>query len=206
MTMTISPVKLPTELQNQTNGDLDPALLKPIGTNTSTLKVVADWYAVMQKEFQKDTGRFLSFTFGGGYRTWNQQYNLFTSRYEKISYATWLVTPTDRRKTWKAEAGVHKALNPSTTYWRKKKIYRADGTFYYPATAAVPGTSNHGLGLAIDLAIGSPEHATSLSAADRTWLEANIARFGFSYESLSEPWHVRYVVGDVCPPYINEKH
>jgi len=207
MAMTIVPVKMPTELQNQSNGDLDPALLKPIGTKTSMLATAADWYAVMQKEFLKDTGRVLSFTFGGGYRTWQQQYNLFISRYEKISYATYLVTPSTRRKVWKAEQGVHKALNPSTSYWRKKVIGTLpNGQPRYPATAAVPGTSNHGLGLACDLAIGRPESATSLTAPDRAWLEANIHRFGFSYESTSEPWHIRYVVGDACPPYINEKH
>jgi hypothetical protein len=207
MVMSIAPVKYPTELQNQSNGDIDPSLLKLIGTNTYMLKVAADWYAVLQKEFQKANGRPLSFTFGGGYRTWKQQYNLFVSRYEKVSYATYLVTPSTRRKVWPAEVGPNRPLNPSKSYWRKKVIGTLpNGTNRYPATAAVPGTSNHGWGLACDLAIGVPEHATGLTGTDRTWLENNIARFGFSYESTSEPWHVRYVMGDVCPPFINERH
>lgn len=206
MVMSIRPVVFPTELQNQTNGALDRSLLSPIGTNTVMLKVAADWYKVLQSEFQKATGRALSFTFGGGYRSWDAQYNLFISRYEKVSAATYLVTPSSRRKVWPAEQGAHKALNPSKSYWRKKIIGRTPtGAPIYPATAAVPGTSNHGWGLAIDLAIGVPEHATGLSAADRAWLGANVERFGFSYESTSEPWHVRYVMGDVCPPFINEK-
>lgn len=205
MTMTITPVKLPLALQNQTNGDLDRGLLKPVGDRTVALAVVADWFKVMQDEFLKDRGRLLSFTYGGGYRTWDQQYNLFTSRYEKVSWATYALTPKARRKTWNAEVGFHKVLNPSKSYWRLKIIgYTLSGSPRYPAMAAVPGTSNHGLGLAIDLAIGTPQTAQGVNAADRAWLEANIHRFGFSYESLSEPWHVRYVIGDACPPHIFE--
>lgn len=207
MAMTIVPVKMPTELQNQSNGDLDPALLADIGFNTKMLDTPAQWFKVLKKEFEAANKRILNFTYGGGYRTWQQQYNLFISRYEKISYTTWLATPSTRRKVWPAEQGIHKSLNPTKSYWRKKVIgISPTGGKIYPATAAVPGTSNHGLGLAIDLAIGTPSSAVSLNSADRAWLEANIARFGFSYESTSEPWHIRYVVGDTCPPYINEKH
>lgn len=205
--MQIKTVVRPRVLQNQLNGDLEPSLLKPIGDKTVTLAVVADWFKVLQSEFFKARGRHLSFTYGGGYRTWDQQYNLFLSRYEKVSYATYLVTPSARRKVWPAEVGVHKLKNPSKSYWRKKVLgTRPDGTKIYGATAAVPGTSNHGVGLAIDLAIGTPQYAQPLNAADRFWLETNIDRFGFSYESTAEPWHIRYYVGDVCPSYINEKH
>jgi hypothetical protein len=200
--MTFTPVKMPTELSNQVNGDLNPGLLKPIGDRTVMLATPADWYAVLQTEFLKATGRHLSFTYGGGYRTWDQQHNLFVSRYKKVSFATYLVTPSARRKTWRAETGIHKALNPKTSYWALVQLPNGK----YPAMAAVPGTSNHGWGLAVDLAVGTPATAVGLNANDRAWLEANVGRFGFSYESASEPWHVRYVMGDVCPPYINEKH
>lgn len=205
MAMVITPVKYPTELQNQSNGDLDPGLLADIGFGTKMLATPAAWFKVMKAEFEKATGRVLNFTYGGGYRSWQSQYNLFISRYEKVSYATWLITPSNRRKTWNAEQGIRKPFNPTTSYWRKKVIGTLpNGQPRYPATAAVPGTSNHGWGLAIDLAIGVPASAVSLSASDRAWLEANVARFGFSYEDTSEPWHVRYVVGDVCPPFVNE--
>lgn len=204
--MQIKPVVKPRVLQNQSNGDLEPSLLKPIGDRTSVLAVVADWYKVLQGEFFKARGRHLSFTYGGGYRSWAAQHSLFLSRYEKVSYLTYAVTPADRRKVWPAELGEHRAANPSKSYWRKKVIgTRPDGTKIYPATAAVPGTSNHGVGLAIDLAIGTPQYAQPLNAGDRAWLEANVDRFGFSYESTSEPWHIRYYVGDTCPSFINEK-
>lgn len=202
MVMSIVPVKYPRVLQNQSNGNLDTVLLKPIGDRTFMLATPADWYGVMQKEFLAATGRHLSFTYGGGYRTWDDQYRLFISRYVKVSYGAWLATPSKRRKRWLAEVGLHKVKNPRTSYWVKRQLPSGG----YPATAAVPGESNHGIGLAVDLAIGTPDRAVGLSTADRQWLEANVHRFGFSYESLDEPWHVRYVMGDVCPPYMNEKH
>jgi hypothetical protein len=204
--MTFTPVKMPTVLASATNGDLHADLLAPIGDRTVMLKTPAAWYGVLQDEFHKATGRVLSFTYGGGYRTWQQQYNLFVSRYKKVGYATYAVTPSNRRKIWQADP-LHRnslgtLINPTKSYW--VLIQYPNGK--YPAMAASPGTSNHGWGLAVDLAIGTPSTAVSLSASDRTWLEANVARFGFSYESASEPWHIRYVAGDVCPPYINEKH
>jgi nucleoid-associated protein YgaU len=66
--------------------------------------------------------------------------------------------------------------------------------------AAVPGTSNHGLGLAADLALRN--HAGQLVGVTHfftAWLIANAARFGYSAEVQSEPWHWRYVAGDKIP-------
>jgi len=207
MTMAIHEVTMPRALQNQTNGDLHADVLKDIGFNETMWATAADWFHVLKKEFEAARKKILNFTYGGGYRTWDEQYNLFLTRYEKISWATYLITPAARRKKWNAEVGVHKAKNPSTYYWRLKKIGTLpNGQPRYGAMAAVPGTSNHGWGLAVDLAIGLPAHAQGLDFEDRAWLEANVARFGFSYESTTEPWHIRYYVGDVCPPYINEKH
>ncbi|WP_241479640.1 M15 family metallopeptidase, partial [Nocardiopsis lucentensis] len=58
-----------------------------------------------------------------------------------------------------------------------------------PGMAAHPGTSQHGLGLAVDLCggvheLGSPEHAWMLShAPTHGWVNPHWARNGF------EPWH-----------------
>lgn len=65
--------------------------------------------------------------------------------------------------------------------------YQIPGT----ASAACPGTSNHGLGLAIDVA--------NASGGRLTWLLANAKKYGFSWEIQSEPWHIRYVSGDHIP-------
>jgi murein L,D-transpeptidase YcbB/YkuD len=64
------------------------------------------------------------------------------------------------------------------------------------AAVATPGKSNHGWGLAVDVS-GS-------SGARLAWMLANAQRFGFSWESQDEAWHVRYVAGDTVPAVVLE--
>ncbi|MFC5748951.1 D-alanyl-D-alanine carboxypeptidase family protein [Actinomadura rugatobispora] len=66
---------------------------------------------------------------------------------------------------------------------------------YYqrPGFAAVPGTSNHGKGQALDLC-GGVENA---STAQFKWLEANSRKYGWfhpawAYSNPYEPWHWEY--------------
>lgn len=69
--------------------------------------------------------------------------------------------------------------------WNGVRWYHAFGP-----TTAVPGTSNHGRALAIDFVV---------TATWQTWMLANAARFGWSWEIQSEAWHLRYVAGDQLP-------
>jgi hypothetical protein len=67
-----------------------------------------------------------------------------------------------------------------------------------PQKAAVPGTSNHGLGLAVD--VGDGNNAVS----ERMWasMRATGPRFGWSHDEgarVGEDWHFRYV-GGFKPP------
>lgn len=64
-----------------------------------------------------------------------------------------------------------------------------------PALAAVPGTSNHGWGLAVDLCGGIERFGTPQYA----WMVANAGRFGFLHPTWAdpgrgreEPWHWEY--------------
>jgi cell wall-associated NlpC family hydrolase len=64
-----------------------------------------------------------------------------------------------------------------------------------PALAAVPGTSNHGWGLAVDLCGGIEIFGT----AQYAWMKANAGRFGFLHPDWAEPgrgreepWHWEY--------------
>ena len=64
-----------------------------------------------------------------------------------------------------------------------------------PALAAVPGTSNHGWGLAVDLCGGIERFGT----AQYTWMKANAGRFGYLHPDWAEPgrgreepWHWEY--------------
>ncbi|MGR6963571.1 D-alanyl-D-alanine carboxypeptidase family protein [Geodermatophilus sp. URMC 61] len=65
-----------------------------------------------------------------------------------------------------------------------------------PELAAVPGTSNHGWGLAVDLCGGVERFGT----AQYAWMVANAGRFGFVHprwadpgNGREEPWHWEYV-------------
>ncbi len=66
---------------------------------------------------------------------------------------------------------------------------------YYrrPGFAAVPGRSNHGLGMAVDLCGG----VQSAGTAQFRWMEANSKRYGWfhpdwAYSNPYEPWHWEY--------------
>jgi len=56
-----------------------------------------------------------------------------------------------------------------------------------PALAAVPGTSNHGWGLAVDLCGGIQNFGT----AQYNWMKANSGRFGFLHPDWAEPGNGR---------------
>ncbi|MEU6718965.1 D-alanyl-D-alanine carboxypeptidase family protein [Nonomuraea sp. NPDC046802] len=71
----------------------------------------------------------------------------------------------------------------------------AQQSVYYrrPGFAAVPGRSNHGLGLAVDLCGGVQRSGS----AEFVWMEKNSKRYGWfhpswAYSSPFEPWHWEY--------------
>lgn len=113
----------------------------------------------------------------GYYRSLADQEALFRSRYTPH--------PMPPGKLWRLR------------WWRKNPGV---------ASAATPGTSNHGLGIAADFAEetdGDPA-AESLTGPLLAWLLDNAASFGWSWELQSEPWHLRYVAGDVLPARVIE--
>ena len=64
-----------------------------------------------------------------------------------------------------------------------------------PTLAAIPGTSNHGWGLAVDLCGGMEHYGT----AQYAWMKANAGRFGYLHPDWAEPgngreepWHWEY--------------
>lgn len=75
-------------------------------------------------------------------------------------------------------------------YATQVELYRTK-----PSLAAVPGTSNHGWGIAVDLCGGIQDYGTSAY----TWMKANAPRFGWVHpawaepgSSREEPWHWEY--------------
>ena len=118
-----------------------------------------------------------------GYRTYAQQEALFKQRY-----------------TTNVLAG-----RPTKT-WQGKTWYQLPKT----AMAAVPGTSNHGWALALDLAIdadGDEAFEWPVKSIDKKaveWLLKNADKFGFAWELQSEPWHLVYVAGDSLPQAVRD--
>ena len=71
-------------------------------------------------------------------------------------------------------------------YYLGQRYVRRRGT----AAAAVPGTSNHGFGIAVDLHTG--DGFGSFTSAQYKWMVTNGAKHGWSNaegRSVNEPWH-----------------
>jgi hypothetical protein len=188
MTLPIAPVVMPSDLAGQPNGKLDAGLLTPVGPSGTLHHTAARaWRALVAACAEQ--GLPLTYTYGGTYRTYAQQETLFRSRYA-------IGGQHGGCKMWDSDG------NGSKETWCKKLV---NGRV--PATAAVPGTSNHGWGLAIDTAYDSdvsdgigPDDAAAITGHPKwPWFLANAERFGFSWELQSEPWHIRYVTGDTIP-------
>lgn len=112
-------------------------------------------------------------TASGTYRTLEQQERLFRQRYSRF--------PLE---------------NAPTRTWNGNVWYQKPRT----AVAAVPGTSNHGLGLSADLALINKKGRVVSLPANCVWFLINEApRFGIHAELQSEPWHWTYTEGDKIP-------
>jgi LAS superfamily LD-carboxypeptidase LdcB len=62
------------------------------------------------------------------------------------------------------------------------------------ACLAIPGSSNHNWGLAVDVA--------NANGKTLKWMLENEHLYGFSHEVQSEPWHIRLVTGDTPTPLV----
>lgn len=165
-------VTYPSELAGKTNGKLPTNILVTIpfpgGGSGVFCTTAARAFAALLDAMDKAGFRMMSV---GGYRSYEQQVTLFTSRYAIVDYDTGI--------KWNGHWWLHVS----------------------GAVAAIPGTSNHGWGLADDMGENldgdpSPE-SISQSAVD--WLVRNADRYGISAELRSEAWHWRYYKGDSVP-------
>lgn len=166
---------IPTDLNGRSNGLLPKELIRPIKPTGQMHHIAARAWHAMRDAAWK-AGILLSLS--QGYRTYSQQESLFKSRYTTNVLSG---QPTKR--------------------WQGKVWYQRPRT----AMAAVPGTSNHGWALALDMAIDAngdeafewPVKSLDKKAVD--WLLKNADKYGFSWELQSEPWHLVYVDGDNLP-------
>lgn len=193
MPLYVKPVTFPSNLDGQVNGKLGPCQLEAtffagVGHASVNRTAKRAWDA-FNISCYANTGWWLTVvSLGDAYRSYESQVALFTSRY----------TTTFNAETCKGLT-VYKTWNGVRWYQKKNT-----------AMAAVPGTSNHGWGLAIDMAIYDPnKNDGDAHAGDPVyiqsnawlwaWIVENAPDFGFSWEAQSEPWHIRYCDGDNIP-------
>jgi len=183
----IKPVTKPSTLTGQLNGQLAVALLTLIGVGSAVMELTAA--RAFRAMFAAARAAGFDIKEVGDYRTFKEQLDLFLSRYKPVEYGVYTATPAKHRKYWQYAPN----YGYKSKYWIKKD--------FDLATAATPGESNHGWGLALDIAEETdgdpgPEGITQRFV---DWLILNADRFGICAELQSEKWHWRYYAGDKIP-------
>lgn len=194
LVLPIKPVKLPSTLAGAENGKLNPLILRKLKSIPNALMELTAASAFDAMFFTAEKELVNSITDVGDYRDFQAQLDLFISRYNPVSPTVYNNCPSQHRKYW-AQA---KLYGYNSLYWTKKNNNLA--------TAAVPGTSNHGWALALDIA---EEYDTDVAPDPIRqklveWLVKNADRFGICAELQSEAWHWRYYAGDNIPQAVKD--
>jgi LAS superfamily LD-carboxypeptidase LdcB len=179
MTYPVLPIIMPSDLDGHANGFLPSSLLRRLNGTTGELHhLAATAFNCLQLEA---FFAGVSLKSVGTYRSYGTQVVMFNDRYSPLP--TLRVPKVTRR--WNGK-----------TYWLKRG----------KAPSAVPGTSNHGWGLAIDIAGVSGDRLAWMLGPHP--LLSPVVKYGFTWEVESganaEPWHIRYVCGDEWPPAVDE--
>lgn len=170
MTMVVIPIQAyPSVLAGQKNGQLPETILRHLVVPNQPEVVLINppmrgWMAL--RHYVALEGAILK-TSGkyDSYRPLWVQTDIFQQRYQE-EYTPW-GTKTCSGKTW---------------YKVSRNV----------ATAACPGTSNHGWAMATDCDLDDPKVLPAL--------EKWAVKCGFSWELIpEEPWHIRWVTGDLVP-------
>jgi hypothetical protein len=174
----------PADLAGCTNGKLpDSVMVTPGYRDTSSdgrssgrmHHLAARAFAAFDAAVSDRFGELLTCTSSADcYRTYDQQYNCFMDRYT-TDYISGASTKSCMGDTW----------------------YLIPGN----AGAACPGTSNHGWALARDTCLWRNGGIVSITANDDAfdWMLDNADLYGLSWESQSEPWHIRYNTAEDIP-------
>ena len=188
MTLPIVKVVKPTDLASTENGKLGPCSLQAVWTHgwghLSMHPRLAEAYALLTALCEAETGvRLTTSGPNDAYRSLEAQISAFKARMVD-TYDPETCTTTTR--TWNGKR-----------YWLRKGF----------APVATPGTSNHGRGLAVDVAIHAPTQkypaaGITSNAKAWAWVQENAPSLGLTWEMQSEPWHVRWTSGDTIPQRI----
>jgi len=158
------PVALPADLLGHANGELDEGLLRPVPGGRLHWRAARAWEA-MRAAAWADGVLLEPMHWLDTYRPLVVQVRLFQWRYSS-----------------------EPAGDAAPVSWNGSAWWLRPGS----DVAAVPGSSEHGWGLAVDVA--------GVRRQERmAWLAAHAARFGWRWTIPSEPWHLCYVAGDRWP-------
>ena len=165
---------MPADLQGIDNGKLPAKLLTDILPSGRLHHYAAESWQRLQ---QSAAYEGLTLTQVGDYRALVEQQALFMQRMRPYPDA-------------KRNVQVTRQWNGQTWY------------LHLGAPVATPGTSNHGWGLAIDVALRVDGRAIPITARPQgAWrsglqfLRKLAPSLGWSWELQNEPWHIRYVLG-----------
>ena len=153
----VSPVVLPSTLTGHANGELPDDVLVDVGGGQLLERNAAASWRDMAQAASRD-GVLL--TIDNAYRSLARQEEFFRARY--VTYDTG---------------------SGESHMWNGQRWWRLPNAI----TAAVPGQSNHGYGLAVDLL---------KTDAQVAWMTEHAAEWGWSAELQSEPWHWHRFAGD----------
>lgn len=164
----------PAAIKECANGQIPMSLMASCGIRSFVLvEPAARAMRAMVKAALRDD---IHLSATGTYRSFDGQVSLFQSRY---------CTPPKPGAT-------------DIRTWQGKQWGR-----YRGAGAAVPGTSNHGTGLAVDLArFDAAGHTVTLDQRTLDWLCINGPKFGWHPTVQSENWHWCYTLGDKVSPAV----
>ena len=166
-------VRLPADLTNVKPGEIPAYLLRPIRPYGRLHWLAAQAYEALRKQAHRDGIRpFRPTSVGDTYRDLATQERGFLARYTTAPIAN----------------------SKSIRMYRGKRYFLKPGL----APMAVPGTSRHNLGLAVDI---------SEASGDRLkWMEANCLDYGFCWEfrSGAEPWHIVYFKAESVPAKVQQ--
>jgi len=188
--ITVMPCTIPPSIKGS-NGKLTACQLTsvyfPGKGHGSLYPTAARSWAAMVLECKAQTGALLTVTsLNDAYRAIELQTSVFLARY----------TPT--------YLPVRNVLTSKRTYQGAVWYKRAN-----VAPVASPGTSNHGYGLAADIAILSGSQTQSLASSTNVynWMQDNAPQFGWTWETFPtapgfEPWHLRHITGDTVTPRV----
>lgn len=206
----------PSAVAHEVNGAVAPELRGVVdrtGYYWEMAALPARGMRALHAAILKDLGITLSTTGRG--RDLATQWNGFgggAARYRPCTVAEYNAAP-NRGKQWPFNDYIYAAglpapgrdtvakklgiTIPNSTYWTKIQLPGGG----WPATAAVPGTSPHGLSCADDVCLPG---AKALTTQVLNWLYTNETRFGFYHSAATNPadfenWHLQWGVGDTVP-------